>query len=932
VSDRLPVLVADLADAAARRFLNEVAHSRGEAWVPLLAAPADASRHILEVYTPGGVEPLRVYADPLGAPGKDGFPLRLTPLGDDTVAELRRESSHEKAAAAAPIGDDDDQEETWTAAKPPVAAPHRDTPTAAFERKPAGPARREVEVTVTPAHAADLGGAPAALPSSPPPDPLIGRKLAGGKLQIDAFVGQGVMGAVYRAIHRELRIPIAVKVLHEDLQKNVDFCRRFYAEGLALSRLDHPNLVRVHDFGQELDGLLYLAMDFVDGRSLRDVVQKEAPLKLLRVAEIMAQICAGLAHAHAKGIVHRDVKPDNVVIMPGTDDDNNVVEVMKVCDFGLAIVSSKEALRERFAGSPIYMSPEQCRGEELDARTDIYSCGVMLYELATGTVPFLSDKPIVVVNRHLSMPPPPLAVQVPDADPRLERIVQRALTKNRGERYQDVREMRADLKEIVASFEPKRFDLAAEAARIEAELPPPSGIHSMPPSSRPMPSMPPMPSVSLPPPSPESQRRIELSRAETMPRDLARADTMPRSDSFTREESPTRGEVRVRQSPPPPKPESKKPDWLEEKGEGYDKFLSGMASGTHKSEELAETLAREPGPWLRRLATERDVKAFQKMLSELEVALRLLARRADSRALSTVSSALHVLATTGTQGAGTRGQRAMLLLRLFADPGLLAPIAERLLMQDDDARDAGRTLVTGAGVSGAYALYGARVKLAPHQHVRHPFVTTMRDIREAAWPVIRAALERIPDAALTGGHPLASDLAEDLLLCVPAWRDEAAGHLVVKFVRAREPGLCRAATGALTRVWADRAQPVLFGLLDDADDGVRIAAIAGLRDLGAIDEHVVRRLAPLVARGGASHELRLAAVSALEVATLDARRLASPMLVELVQDPAPDDATVLAAARALVTIVPDGVARNVVLDRAERSSEPLRSHLRALAT
>jgi serine/threonine-protein kinase len=682
-------------------------------------------------------------------------------------------------------------------------------------------------------------------------------------------------------------------------------------------------------------------MDFLDGRSLRDVVQRDAPLKATRIAEIMMQVCAGLGHAHSRGIVHRDVKPDNIILMPGTDDDGHVIEVPKVCDFGLALLRSKDALRERFAGTPVYMSPEQCRGEELDARTDVYSCGVMMYELATGAVPFLSDKPIVVVNRHLSMAPPPMTDHTPEVDPRLERIVQRALKKNRAERYQDLREMRADLKELLKPG----FDLVAEAERIEAELPPPSGGFSIPPPAA-SPSIPPMPSVSLPPAEMRAETRPRMegdaARAETSPsidprletmsrQDLGRAETMPRSTDFTKGEVAIRPEIHVRESSKPPpasdRPAQKAPEWLEQKSDRYESFLSGMATGQNRAEELAETLAREPVPWLRKLATERDLRTFQKMLGELEIAIRILAKRADARAMWAASSALHGLATEGTQGPGSRGQRAALLLRLFTDPGMLAPVAERLLtMNDGDAR----TLVTRAGVSGAYALYGARVKLAPHAEVRHPFVTTMRDIRDAAWPVIRAALERIPDAALTGAHPLAADLAEDLLLCVPAIRDEQAGRLVAKFVRASVPGLCRAATGALARIWADRARPVLLGLLDDADEGVRIAAIAGLRDLGAIDEHVVRKLAPLLERGASGHELRLAAVSAFELATVDAREIAAPLLVHLVHDPQPDDATVLAAAKALVAIAPS--AKSVVASRAERSSEPLRSHLVALVS
>ena len=395
MSDLLPVLVADLVEESARDFLEECARENEEAWVPLISAPVDTSRHLLEVYTPTSSEPLRLIAEPMGPPTEHGFPLRLSLLSDDAAESLRVPNvEHVAVGLDVTIADSAEPE--------PEHAPRR-----------AGTARRPTPLHLSDAHSAELAG-------DPPPnsargrDALIGRSLAGGKLQIESLVGTGMMGAVYKALHRELRIPVAVKVLHESYQHDVDFCRRFYDEALAASRLDHPNLVRVYDFGQEPDGLLYLSMEFVAGRSLRTVLGQEGAMSSKRVAEIMMQVCAGLGQAHARGIVHRDVKPDNIVLVMRQDDDGKPFEQVKVCDFGLALLRATDAANERFAGTPVYMSPEQCRGgDDLDARTDIYACGVMLFELTTGTVPFLSDKPIVVINRHLTMQPPTAAITMP---------------------------------------------------------------------------------------------------------------------------------------------------------------------------------------------------------------------------------------------------------------------------------------------------------------------------------------------------------------------------------------------------------------------------------------------------------------------------------------------------------------------------------------
>jgi serine/threonine-protein kinase len=384
-------------------------------------------------------------------------------------------------------------------------------------------------------------------------------------------------------------------------------------------------------------------------------------------------------------------------------------------------------------------------------------------------------------------------------------------------------------------------------------------------------------------------------------------------------------------SPSPPPSPAKLPEWLEERSAGYAAFLDGTRGGGAPGEDLVDTLQRDPTPWLAKFVQEADPRQFVQHVSALDRAVRVLAHRADARALWAVSSAVHGILSEETQGPNTRAARVSKLIQLFSDPGMLGPIAERVLANDDHAREAGRTLLVRARVAGAYAIYGARVKHANNAAVRAPFVETMQALGEHAWPVVRAALERIPPAALTGGHPLAADLAEDLLLSVPAIRDEAAGHLVSTYVRATVPSLCGAATRALARLWADRAQPLLLGLLGNPDEGVRLAAVAGLREMGAVDEHVARRLAPLLAPGApTSDELRVQALSALGSMTEDAKPVAVPILVKVIRDSThSDDATIVAAARALLGAM-GREAIAVIHDRAERSNEPLRSQLRRL--
>src|SRR5688572_1225459 len=225
--------------------------------------------------------------------------------------------------------------------------------------------------------------------------PLVGREIAGGKYVIETHIGSGAAGAVYRAVHRDLRRTVAIKVLHAHYQHDPSFMKSFRGEALAASQLDHPNVMRVLDFGVEPDGLVYIVMEFLSGRTLQSLLDEERRLPPDRAVEIMVQVCAALSVAHDHGIIHRDIKPDNIMLVPSRNDEGGTFELVKVCDFGIAALqnpcadeSELDVAEAVIAGTPEYMSPEQARGTEIDARSDVYAAGICLYELVTGRPPF----------------------------------------------------------------------------------------------------------------------------------------------------------------------------------------------------------------------------------------------------------------------------------------------------------------------------------------------------------------------------------------------------------------------------------------------------------------------------------------------------------------------------------------------------------------
>jgi len=252
------------------------------------------------------------------------------------------------------------------------------------------------------------------------------------------------MGAVYRVEHVRMGKIAAMKVLLQELAHNTDLVRRFCREAEIISRLSHPNSVQVFDFGQT-DGALYLVMEYLPGESLGEILRREGPLSFDRVAPMAMQVLSALAEAHEKGVIHRDIKPDNIMVLPTRDG----AQFVKVLDFGLAKFLESEEMNEitqrgALVGTPYYMSPEQVRSEDPDPRSDIYSFGAVLYKALTGVEPFGGPTATAVLTKHLTEMPCPLRQRRPDLniDVGAEAIVLRAMAKRREDRYPTADAMR----------------------------------------------------------------------------------------------------------------------------------------------------------------------------------------------------------------------------------------------------------------------------------------------------------------------------------------------------------------------------------------------------------------------------------------------------------------------------------------------------------
>jgi beta-lactam-binding protein with PASTA domain/predicted Ser/Thr protein kinase len=270
-------------------------------------------------------------------------------------------------------------------------------------------------------------------------------RLLGSRYEIGETLGYGGMAEVHLARDVRLGREVAVKVLRADLARDPSFQTRFRREAQAAASLNHPAIVAVYDTGEDLSGpngsTPYIVMEFVEGRTLREVLKTEGRLMPRRAMEIVADVCAALDFSHRNGIVHRDVKPGNVMITP--------TGAVKVMDFGIAraVADAGATVTATAAviGTAQYLSPEQARGENVDARSDVYSTGCLLYELLTGHPPFTGDSPVAVAYQHVRETARPPSSANPDVPPALDAIVMKALAKNPANRYQTAAEMRADL-------------------------------------------------------------------------------------------------------------------------------------------------------------------------------------------------------------------------------------------------------------------------------------------------------------------------------------------------------------------------------------------------------------------------------------------------------------------------------------------------------
>ena len=268
----------------------------------------------------------------------------------------------------------------------------------------------------------------------------IGRVLA-GRYQINGFIGEGGMSRVWRALDQNTGKNVAVKVLREEYSEDESFIRRFDREAQAASRMSHPNIVNLLDVGVEEDGTRYLVMESVQGKTLKRFIQESGALRPEIAAQIIIRVLAALQHAHQNGVVHRDIKPQNILI----DKEGTV----KVADFGIARMANAQTVNqtdESVMGSVYYFSPEQARGAAVDARSDIYSVGVVFYEMLTGKVPFTGDTPVAIAMQHLQTAPIPPAEVNPSVSSALDFVVLHAMEKKPRRRYQTAEEMLRDVR------------------------------------------------------------------------------------------------------------------------------------------------------------------------------------------------------------------------------------------------------------------------------------------------------------------------------------------------------------------------------------------------------------------------------------------------------------------------------------------------------
>ena len=270
------------------------------------------------------------------------------------------------------------------------------------------------------------------------------------RYEIIKTIGEGGMANVYLAHDTILDRKVAIKVLRGDLSNDEKFIRRFKREALSVSNLSHPNIVEVYDVGEE-DGNYYIVMEYIEGKTLKQLLQKRGALTLTEVIDIMSQLTDGLAHAHEAYIIHRDIKPQNIMI-----EDNGRI---KITDFGIAMALNSTQLTQTNSvmGSVHYLPPEQANGKGATVKSDIYSLGILMYELLTGSVPFKGDTAVEIALKHMKEKVPSVRKQNPTIPQSVENIILKATAKNPKNRYDSVREMHADLETALERDNEKRL-------------------------------------------------------------------------------------------------------------------------------------------------------------------------------------------------------------------------------------------------------------------------------------------------------------------------------------------------------------------------------------------------------------------------------------------------------------------------------------------
>jgi len=285
-------------------------------------------------------------------------------------------------------------------------------------------------------------------------DPLLGQTLA-GKYSIEKLIKRGGMGSVYLGKHVLMEKTVAIKVLRPSLALDDDVVRRFSREAKAASRISHPHAVSVTDFGESENGVVFLVMEYLDGHTLKDAIKNEGPMNLDRAVEIVRQVAGALDAAHGQGVVHRDLKSDNIMLS-----ETNGGEWAKVLDFGIAKIQQSDSYDADITaanlviGTPQYMSPEQCsHATTIDARSDVYSLGIIIYEILAGQLPFTGESPTVIMMKQVQDPPPPILDSRPDLSVSVASVIEKALAKQPADRQQSAGELSRELTEAASASE-----------------------------------------------------------------------------------------------------------------------------------------------------------------------------------------------------------------------------------------------------------------------------------------------------------------------------------------------------------------------------------------------------------------------------------------------------------------------------------------------